>query len=79
MERVVWTSITEVLRQTILESGMPLQALAAATGVDRASLSRFVAGKRSLRLDMADKIAAYFKLEVRRPGKTREKSDKKGR
>jgi plasmid maintenance system antidote protein VapI len=77
MGKGVGTSITEVLRQAIIESGRPLQALADATGVDRASLSRFVAGKRSLRLDMADKIAAFFKLEVRRP-KARRKSDNKG-
>jgi hypothetical protein len=29
------------------------------------SISRFVAGKQSLRLDVADKLAAYFGLELR--------------
>ena len=34
------------------------------TGVQRASLSRFVRGKNSLRLDVADKLAAYFGLKL---------------
>lgn len=56
--------ITEVLRRAILDSGLPLLRIAQETGVERASLSRFVAGKRSLRLDMADKLAAYFGLRL---------------
>jgi len=57
-------TMTEVLRQAILDSGLPLLRLAAETGVERASLSRFAAGKRSLRLDMADKLAAFFGLQL---------------
>ena len=56
--------ITDVLRRAILDSGLPLLRIAEDTGVERASLSRFVAGKRSLRLDMADKLAAYFGLTL---------------
>jgi plasmid maintenance system antidote protein VapI len=56
--------IADTLRRTILESGLPLLRIEQATGVDRASLSRFVAEKRSLRLDMADKLAAYFGLKL---------------
>lgn len=52
------------LRQAILESGLPLLRIANETGVQRASLSRFLRGKNSLRLDMADKLAAYFGLEL---------------
>ena len=65
--------ITTALRQAILDSGLPLLRLANETGVQRASLSRFVRGKNSLRLDVADKLAAYFGLELTRA----EKSDKK--
>jgi plasmid maintenance system antidote protein VapI len=61
--------ITDVLRRAILDSGLPLLRIAEATGVERASLSRFVAGKRSLRLDMADKLAAYFGLTLTPAGK----------
>lgn len=55
-------TITEALRQSILDSGMPLSQIATDTGVERASISRFVRGKNSLRLDLADKLAAYFGL-----------------
>jgi plasmid maintenance system antidote protein VapI len=35
------------------------------TGVARASIRRFVNGERTLRLDMADRLAVYFGLELR--------------
>lgn len=35
------------------------------TGLTRASIMRFVAGKQSLRLDMADRLAVRFGLELR--------------
>ena len=54
--------ITDVLRQAILDSGLPLLRIADETGVERASISRFVRGKNSLRLDMADRLAVYFRL-----------------
>ncbi len=54
--------ITDVLRQAILDSGLPLLRIADETGVERASISRFVRGKNSLRLDMADRLAVYFGL-----------------
>jgi plasmid maintenance system antidote protein VapI len=61
--------ISDVLRRAILKSGLPLLRIAEETGVERASLSRFVAGKRSLRLDMADKLAVYLGLALSRTGK----------
>ena len=54
--------ITDVLRQAILDSGLPLLRIEQDTGVQRASISRFVRGERSLRLDMADRLAVYFGL-----------------
>jgi hypothetical protein len=36
------------------------------TGVARASIRRFVNGERTLRLDMADRLAGYFDLQLRR-------------
>lgn len=57
-------TMTEVLRQAIIESGLPLLTLGKASGVDRASLRRFITGERSLRLDMADKLAEYFELTL---------------
>jgi plasmid maintenance system antidote protein VapI len=57
--------IGEILRVAIQESGLSLQRLSELTGVERASLSRFVRGERTLRLDMAERLATYFGLELR--------------
>jgi plasmid maintenance system antidote protein VapI len=66
--------ITDALRRAILASGLPLLTIEQETGVQRASLSRFVRGKNSLRLDMADKLAAYFGLRLT-GGKARRSAD----
>jgi plasmid maintenance system antidote protein VapI len=55
-------TMTDVLRQTIRESGIPMLRLSEATGVDRLSIARFVNESQSLRLDCADKLATYFGL-----------------
>jgi plasmid maintenance system antidote protein VapI len=61
--------ITDFLLRTIraaVESGRTnYKALERETGLTRASIMRFVAGKQSLRLDMADRLAAHFGLELR--------------
>ncbi len=59
------TTMTEVLREAVLATGLPLLQVAEAAGIERASLSRFMAGKRTLRLDMADRLAAYLDLELK--------------
>ncbi len=56
--------LTDPLRKAIAESGTPLLVLAKATGIARASLIRFRRGETSLRLDVADKLAAYFGLRL---------------
>jgi len=59
--------MTAVLLKTIKESGQSLYSIAKATGMQKTALGRFVAGKQSLRLDMADRLAAHFGIEsVRR-------------
>jgi plasmid maintenance system antidote protein VapI len=60
--------ISDLLRQTIAKSGQSYNALQKATGVTRASMMRFVRGDQSLRLDMADRLAAFFDLELRKKG-----------
>jgi plasmid maintenance system antidote protein VapI len=57
--------ISDLLRRTIAESGIPYLALERATGLARASIMRFVRGSQFLRLDLADRLAAYFGLELR--------------
>ncbi len=58
-------TMTETLRQAIIESGLPMLTLANESGVERVSLIRFKRGEQSLRLDCADKLAVYFGLELR--------------
>ena len=62
------TTMTECLRRAIkgaIESGRTTyKALERETGVTRASIMRFATDQTSLRLDMADKIAAHFGLEL---------------
>ncbi len=57
-------TMTEVLRQALIDSEIPMLRLSNDTGIVRASLIRFVRGDQSLRLDMADKLAEYFRLEL---------------
>jgi plasmid maintenance system antidote protein VapI len=61
--------ITDVLRRAIIESGTSHKALSRETGVARASIMRFVRRDQSIRLDMADRLAAYFGLELCRAGR----------
>jgi plasmid maintenance system antidote protein VapI len=58
--------MTEVLRRAIVESGEPYLRISKATGVTRASIQRFVEGRNSLRLDLADRLAEHFKLRLRK-------------
>jgi len=58
--------MTTVLLDTIKASGQSLYAIAKATGIHKTALGRFVAGKQSLRLDIADKLAIHFKLKLKK-------------
>ena len=57
-------TMTHTLKRAVRESGLSLYAIAAASGVKRPSLSKFMAGKQSLRLDMADRLAMFFRLTL---------------
>jgi plasmid maintenance system antidote protein VapI len=57
-------TMTEVLRRAIVESGETYLGLSKATGLARASIQRFVDGRNSLRLDLADRLATYFGLQL---------------
>lgn len=56
--------MTAALKQAITDSGLPFLTLEQQTGVKRQSLMKFMAGETSLRLDLADKLADYFGLEL---------------
>jgi transcriptional regulator with XRE-family HTH domain len=54
----------EALKRAIESSGLTFKALERETGVTRQSLMAFMKGERTLRLDMADRVADYFGLIV---------------
>jgi plasmid maintenance system antidote protein VapI len=58
------TTLSEQLRERIAASRLSPYELAAASGVDRSVLSRFLTGKRSLTLDTVDKLAAVLNLRL---------------
>ena len=59
-------TMTDALKNAVRASGQSLYATAKATGLNEDSLSRFMRGRQSLRLDLADKLAAHLKIEIRR-------------
>lgn len=61
-------TMSDVLRKAIVESELPLLVLERETGVQRASIRRFVAGTNSLHLDLADKLARHFGLVLTQQG-----------
>lgn len=58
-------TMTELLRALLADSVQ--REVCRATGLDSASVSRFATGKRSLRLDMADRLAAYYGVRFTLP------------
>jgi plasmid maintenance system antidote protein VapI len=67
-ERQSKPPISDLLRRTIVESGVSYNALQRETGVARASIMRFVRGSQSLQLDRADRLAKFLGLELRKRG-----------
>jgi Helix-turn-helix len=68
--------ITDVLRRAIVQSGTSYKALSRETGVARASIQRFVDGRQSIRLDMADRLAEFFRLSLRTESSTSREVDR---
>ena len=57
--------ITEALQNAIANSGKTYYAIEQLTGVKRQSIMYFMRCERSLRLNIADRLAVYFGLELR--------------
>ena len=69
-KKTKYDSLTNALLAAIAESDLSFNALERESGVIRQSLMKFAYGEQSLRLDMADKLADYFGIEIsRREGK----------
>ena len=58
------TPITDLLRETIQESGLPFLTMEQETGVLRQSLMKFARGESTIHLEAADKLAEFFGLEL---------------
>ena len=57
-------TVTDTLRRAVERSGQSRYAIAKATGIDKAVLSRFVARGRGLRSTNIDRLCAYLGLEL---------------
>lgn len=64
-------TMTDALKAAIKESGLTRYEISKATGILQTSLSRFVRGETSLRLDKADVLAEYLGLELVRKRKAK--------
>ena len=58
-------TMTMALLKAFRESGQTVYRVAKNAGLEKESLRLFVTEQRSLRLDKADKLAAYFGLELK--------------
>jgi len=56
--------ITAQLRKLIKESGMTQYRIGKMTGIDKATLSRFMSGDRGMHLDNIDAIAELLKVKL---------------
>jgi transcriptional regulator with XRE-family HTH domain len=59
--------LTDSLRQTLrraIADGLSFKRLAEETGITRQSLMGFAKGERTIYLDIADKLAVYFGVEL---------------
>jgi transcriptional regulator with XRE-family HTH domain len=57
-------TLSDQLRELIAAAGPSAYELARDAGVDRSVLSRFLAGKRTITLETADRLAAVLKLRL---------------
>jgi plasmid maintenance system antidote protein VapI len=65
-------TMTQSLLHAVENCELSFHELQRQTGVKRQSLMKFVRGEQSLRLDMADKLAVFFELELQ-PVKSKRK------
>jgi ribosome-binding protein aMBF1 (putative translation factor) len=60
-------SLTTQLRTAIKTSGASLYRIAKDSGLPYAVVHRFATGERQIKLDGADKLAAYFEMRLTTP------------
>ena len=69
MKHKRYDALSGALKDAIEESGAYLLTLEQETGVQRASISRFLRGSQTLRLDVAERLMKHFGLVVTKKGK----------
>jgi hypothetical protein len=62
--RAPQSALSERLKEQVRKSGYSGYKIAQETGVDEATISRFLAGKGGLSLDNIDKLSAFLRLEL---------------
>jgi hypothetical protein len=60
-------TLTEALKASLAKAKESGYELERQTGVNRLTIARFMRGETSLRLDCADKLAAFFGIEITLP------------
>jgi len=61
-------NMTDQLRNAVHDSGFSVNHIAAGAGIPQPVLQRFISGERqNIRLDTADRLAAYFGMRLTRP------------
>lgn len=70
-------TLSDILRRAISKDGRMLPAIAAAAGISKGQVYRFVRGQRELTLPAASKLAAALGLTLR-PVAQRRRPSKKG-
>ncbi|MBL8863038.1 MAG: hypothetical protein JNK02_13655 [Planctomycetes bacterium] len=61
------TTLSGELRAHVRGSGLSMLAVARGAQIDPAALSRFLSGKRGLRLDAVDRLAVFLRLRLVAP------------
>jgi transcriptional regulator with XRE-family HTH domain len=59
--------LSEQVRQAVETCGQTRYAISKATGIDQATLSRFVNGERGLPMKTLDVLADYLDLNIQAP------------
>ncbi|HWB11814.1 MAG TPA: helix-turn-helix transcriptional regulator [Pirellulales bacterium] len=56
--------MSDQLRRAILDSGLSIYAVAKGSGVSQPVVARFVAGERDIRMETADRLFAFFRMQA---------------
>jgi len=61
-------TMTDQLRAAVHDSGFSINHIATGANIPQPVLQRFISGERqNIRLDTADRLAAYFGMRLTRP------------